>query len=170
MNNQMKLPGAEFSECGRHRYLLRLPTGLLNDRIALGIFANPSTATAEVLDPTMRRWRAYCRDWGYGWSWTANIEPTRETNPRLVVPAPPEMQARNSEWILAAAESADLVVCGWGQLGGPRGLGTLQALRSIGIVPHALKLNANGTPAHPLYLKARLRPKAMLVEQLEEED
>jgi len=155
----MRTPGAEFSECRRYRYLLRIPTGLPNDRIALGIFANPSTATAEVLDPTMRRWRAYCRDWGYGWSWTANLRAWRETNPRLVPKGNESVGPQNDSWILAASESADLVVCGWGQLGGLRGIGTLLALRNIGVVPHALKLNANGTPAHPLYLKANLRPR-----------
>lgn len=63
-------PSAEFSACGRYRYLLRWPTGLPNERRALLIGANPSTATEKQLDATLIRWLRYCTDWGYGWSWT----------------------------------------------------------------------------------------------------
>jgi hypothetical protein len=72
----------------RYRYQLWWPTGLDNDRMCLGIFANPSTATADKSDPTLTRWRNFCRDWGFGWSVTANVRAWRETDPKLLPPPP----------------------------------------------------------------------------------
>jgi len=158
-----RLPGAEFSECGRYRYLLRLPTGVDNDRIALGCFANPSTATAFVSDPTVTRWFRYCKSWGYGWSWVVNVRAWRETHPGKVPPDPLAIGPCNDAWILAAAESADLVVCGWGKLGGTRGEQVLGMLDLAGIMPHALHLNADGSPGHPLYLPKTAKPCPMVV-------
>lgn len=144
-----------------YRYQLWWPTGVDNDGIALGIFANPSTATAEELDPTLTRWRNYCREWGYGWSVTANVRAWRETNPKLVPPDPVAIGPDNDRHLLELVLRAALVVCGWGKLGGARGPVVLDLIRSTGKVPHALKLNGDGSPAHPLYLRADLRPEPM---------
>jgi len=70
-----------YCEGRRHRFLLKWPTGLDNNRVALGCFANPSTATPLELDPTLKRWLRYCQDWGYGWSWTVNVRSWRATDP-----------------------------------------------------------------------------------------
>lgn len=156
-----RTPGAEFSECGRYRYLLRWPTGLDDDRVALFIGANPSTADAERLDPTLRRWLRYCRDWGYGWSWTVNVRAWRETHPGKVPADPLAVGPLNDVWILAAADSADIVVCGWGKLGGWRGALVLAMLDLEDIVPHALDLNEDGTPRHPLYIPKTAKPVPM---------
>jgi hypothetical protein len=75
-------PWAVISKCERYRYVLAWPTGLEDDRYALFVLANPSTATAEQTDPTVARCIGYAR-----------------------------------------------------------------------ITPHALKLNKDGSPQHPLYLR-----------------
>jgi hypothetical protein len=36
-----------------------------------------------------------------------------------------------------------------------------EIIRRAGKTPHALKLNGDGSPAHPLYLRGDLRPFAM---------
>jgi hypothetical protein len=153
-----RLPWAAFSPCRRYRYLLAWPTGVENDRIALGVFANPSVATPEALDPTLTRWLDYCRRWGFGWSYTGNVRAWRETNPKLVPPDPEAIGPCNDDWIKFAATRAELVLCGWGKLGGAQGNYTLELLQSVGATPKALKLNADGSPAHPLYLKSTCVP------------
>lgn len=84
---EQRKPRAIFSPCERYRYFLAWPTGRDNDR-ALGIFANPSTATAEKPDPTVTRWIDYCRRWGFGWAFVCNARAWRHTNPKMVPPDP----------------------------------------------------------------------------------
>ena len=172
----LRSASAVFSDCTTHepcacdehcrdrsyRYQLWWPTGVDNDRICLGVFANPSTATAEDLDPTLTRWRNYCRDWGYGWSVTMNVRAWRETNPKLVPADPFAIGPDNDRQLTGlVADYADLVVCGWGKLGGARGPVVLDLIRKAGKVPHALKLTKAGEPCHPLYLRSDLQPFAM---------
>lgn len=165
---------AEFSQCTIHqqcaspscsgrlyRYLLRWPTGLDNDRVALLIAANPSTADATQLDPTLTRWRNYCYSWGYGWSWTVNIRAWRATNPKDV-PRDDTMAMgpENVLWIQKATRSADLIVCGWGKLGGSLAMSIARNVPKFWTTKplHALRVNRDGSPAHPLYLPATLMP------------
>ncbi len=154
-------PWATFSPCKRYRYVLAWPTGLDNDRYALFILANPSTATAEQTDATVARCIAYAKRWGYGWCYVVNARAWRETNPRLVPADPLAIGPKNDEHILRVAAAADIVLCGWGQLAGARGPVMLDLIRQAGKVPHALKLNKDGAPAHPLYLRADARPVPM---------
>jgi hypothetical protein len=147
----------------RYRYELWWPTGLDNDRKCVGIFANPSTATPEELDPTLTRWRNYCRDWGFGWSGTLNVRAWRETNPKLVpcdALAVGPSNDLNLQQVLADP-AVELVVCGWGELGGDRGRVVLDIIRAAGRVPHALKLTKGGNPGHPLYLPKSANPFPM---------
>lgn len=155
---------AVFSPNQSYRYFLAWPTGVDNERIALGVFANPSTATAEQTDPTVRRWIGYCRACGFGWAWVCNVRAWRETDPKKVPPDPAAIGPENDRHIVQAALGAELVVCGWGKLGGARGPVVLDLLRSAGVVPHALALNADGSPRHPLYLGASLQPSPMSAE------
>lgn len=149
-----------FSNCESYRYLLAVPTGLPNERIATFCLANPSTATPDELDPTLTRCLDYAKRWGFGWLWVANVRAWRETDPKKVPADPQAIGPLNNETILRAALGASLVVCGWGKFGGELGKKTLDRLLSAGVVPHALKLNNDGSPAHPLYLRADLEPFA----------
>jgi hypothetical protein len=172
--NRNRVASAEFSECEEHRevcrighcvgrkyrYLLKWPTGLDNDRVALLIAANPSTANADELDPTLTRWRNYCKVWGYGWAWTANVRAWRATNPKDVPPDPLAIGPMNESWLSAAFDAAELVICGWGKLGGSQGIRVARwAEERVPVKPlMALKLNKDGSPCHPLYLRADATP------------
>ena len=59
-----------------------------------------------------------------------------------------------------AGERAGIVVCAWGNHGGFLGRSTkiLKKLNANAIPLHALRVNAGGEPAHPLYLPGNLRP------------
>lgn len=169
-----RVPSGVFSHCTWHqvcgnpyckgrlyRYLLRYPTGVDNERVCLFVLANPSTATPEELDPTLTRCRGYAGRWGYGWVWMANVRAWRETDPKLLPFGSKALGPMNYYWLGEAVRSADIVVCGWGQLGGERARAVLEIIRRAGKTPHALKLNGDGSPAHPLFLRGDLRPFEM---------
>lgn len=170
-----RVPEAFFSACGTHggacsseacqgrryRYTLRWPTGEDNDRECCFVLANPSTASASEVDPTVRRCIAYAKRWGYGWCVVVNVRAWRATDPKAVPADPLAVGISNDIVIFEAALRAELVVCGWGELGGSQGAVALELIRKAGKLPHALKLNADGSPAHPLYLRNSLEPMAM---------
>jgi hypothetical protein len=165
-------PWGSFSDCEEHgldceepycdgrkfRYVLRYPTGLDNQRNALAVLANPSSATPDKLDPTITRWVNWCRDWGFGWAVVVNCRAWRATHPKSVPPDPRAIGDENDLFIREYAETCELVVCGWGKLGGVRGPVVLDLIRSAGKVPHALRQNKDGSPCHPLYLPASCKP------------
>ena len=70
------------------------------------------------------------------------------------------MISGNDRAIVRAAKEADMVVCAWGNHG--THLGRSDAVRKLldkhGIARRALRMNANGEPAHPLYLPGTLTP------------
>ncbi|HNS42666.1 MAG TPA: DUF1643 domain-containing protein [Taishania sp.] len=54
----------------------------INNLICIGI--NPSTATPENLDPTIRRVKKFAQDNGYDGWFMLNVYPQIETNPKLI--------------------------------------------------------------------------------------
>ena len=171
-------PFAQYSECEfhrapgpacdedcvglRYRYLLGYPTAEGgNERICLFVLANPSTATSRKVDPTVARCIKWAGQWGFGWCHVANVRAWRATDPRDVPEDPKAIGPDNDRHIAEACRKAELVVCGWGKLGGARGPVVERIIRDTGHVPHALKLNADGSPGHPLYLPAAARPFPM---------
>ncbi len=168
----VRKPYALFSPCVTHpdgcdsdacqgkrfRYRLYWPTGIDNDRTAVGCFANPSTATAEETDPTVAKWIKYCRAWGYGWAGVVNVRAWRSTDPKGVPADPEGIGPDNATHIAEAVITSEIVVCGWGKLGGELGPVTLRAIRDLGRTPLALARNQDGSPQHPLYLKDALKP------------
>jgi hypothetical protein len=71
---------------------------------------------------------------------------------------------QNNHAIVAAVGKSSLVVCGWGMHGAlhDRGREVLDLIRSADRVPHALRINSDGSPEHPLYLSYNLQPKPIL--------
>jgi len=145
-----KQPFAVFSDCKRYRYVLGWPAKADGKDSALFVLANPSTATAEKLDPTLTRCVRYAIRWGYEWAHVVNARAWRETDPKLVPADPLAIGPDNDAHIAAEAAKATIVIVGWGQLAGPRGPVVLDLIRRAGKVPYALALNDDGTPRHPL--------------------
>lgn len=150
-----------FSPCRRYRYSLRRK---INDRasVCLWVLANPSVADEFDLDPTLRRCADYTERWGFGEMRVVNVRAWVETDSDLV----PEDDSiaigfDNGRHVIENARGANLIVCGWGNLGGAAGLRCLQLLRDEGFRPHALKLNQDGSPQHPLYLRKDAKPFPM---------
>jgi hypothetical protein len=154
----VRLREAVFSECQRYRYLLKYPTDIDSGSVVLFALANPSKATAERTDPTVDKCIGYAKRWGFGWCWVVNARAWRATDPDDVPPDPLGIGPENDTWVSAAALQADLVVCGWGMLGGARGPVMWKLIQEAGKTPHALQINGNGSPTHPLYLAKSLTP------------
>lgn len=151
-----------FSPCRRYRYLLkRVINPLATKGICLWVMANPSIADEFRLDPTLTRCADYTTRWGFAEMRVVNVRAWVETESDKIPADPLAIGPDNFEHVVQQAVEATLVVCGWGKLGGELGRKTLDAIRPFA-VPHALKLNADGSPQHPLYLKASLQPFPMV--------
>ncbi len=75
---------AVLSECARYRY--RLDRAWERDDHGLGtvtwVMLNPSTADADVDDPTIRRCIGFSKAWGYNALTVVNLFAWRATSPR----------------------------------------------------------------------------------------
>ena len=121
---------------------------------------NPSTADEVKLDPSCTRARNYAEQWKFGALVVTNLFGWRATDPDDMKAARDPVGRGNDAAILAAARSAGLVVCAWGNHGLhlDRAQYVIARLRKAGVKLHVLRLNDSGQPAHPLYLPGALRP------------
>lgn len=87
-----------------------------------------------------------------------NVRAWRSTDPKAVPPDPVAIGPENDDLIREIVSRAALVVGGWGKLGGIRGHVVATMVHSTVKPLHALKLNKDGSPAHPLYLAGNLKP------------
>ncbi len=147
-------PLAVFSPCRRWRYELwrRWSPGPYCPFIGL----NPSTADERILDPTVRRCIDYAKRWGYGALCMTNIFAWRDTDPQDMMKAEEPIGEKNDETLIRISKDAGVVIAAWGCHGSYRD----RAKRVLEIIPNlcALKLNSDGSPAHPLYLRKSLVP------------
>ena len=125
---------------------------------------NPSTADEFKLDPTCARARSYAELWGYGGLIVTNVFGWRATDPNEMRAAKDPVGPGNDAAIVRAAKEAGIVVCAWGNHG--QFLDRSSAVRSLlnknKIQLHTLRVNANGEPAHPLYLPKNLKAKTWI--------
>ena len=151
--------GAAFSPCRRWRTLLWRRWDEAKPA-ANFLMLNPSTADELKLDPTCARARDYAERWGYGALIVTNIFAFRNTNPNQMKAAADPVGPGNDAAIVRAARRSALLVCAWGNHGAFLGRSTkiLAKLKANKIALHALRVNAVGEPAHPLYLPGKLRP------------
>ncbi|MCB8877817.1 DUF1643 domain-containing protein [Acidisoma silvae] len=156
------LPGhvigrAKFSKCGRYRQELWRTWGE-TDRYALFIGMNPSTASHLVDDPTcLREWKRAERMGLCGYA-KANVLDVRITDSKTLhrLDYSPVSKA-NLPAILRLASKAEIIVACWGRLHSSLAHyteGVETALRNNGHTLLCLGQNADGSPKHPLYLRA----------------
>lgn len=122
------------------------------------IMLNPSTADAQVNDPTVRRCVGFSHAWGAGRLIVTNLYALRSTDPAALKTHPEPVGPENDAAILEAAREADLVIAAWGVFEGGRAEAVLERLTGAGITVHALGLTKAGLPRHPLYLKGDSEP------------
>ena len=151
--------GATFSKCRSYRY--NLYRRWSSAPAALFVMLNPSTADEIENDPTIERCQRRALDMGYGGIAVVNLFALRATDPRVLYRATDPVGPDNDVAIVTTAKVAGIVICGWemhGHLHG-RGEHVLALLvNEACVTPHALRLNADRTPCHPLYLPYNAKP------------
>ncbi|KJK17751.1 hypothetical protein UB46_34660 [Burkholderiaceae bacterium 16] len=156
--------GCILSDCEQYRY--RLWRERDRSRPALGfIMLNPSTADHQVNDPTITRCLQRALAGRYGRLEVVNLFPLRSTDPDelLAHPAPLGDERKADGAIMDALDRCTLVICAWGahKAAPARAAEVLRIVRMCGrgALLHHLGLNQDGSPKHPLYIAAKVRPK-----------
>ena len=154
--------GAVFSDCRMYRYALwRMWDG--DKPLVMIIGLNPSTADEKVNDPTITRCISFACSWGYGGVCVTNLFGFRATAPTELKAHHDPIGKENDAWVHEMAKGAAITVAAWGNHGKflNRSLELLPSLEQL----HCIKMNKSGEPAHPLYLKAELKPVPMIPRQ-----
>ena len=150
---------AVFSDDGRHRPLMRRWLGdAFPDRYLMFIGMNPSTADATVNDPTCAREWTFTQREGFAAMVKANVGDYRATHPKMlledgvIASSPANLPA-----IREQAKGAARVILCHGKLNKalvPAGKALVEALSEDGIDLWCFGTNGDGSPKHPLYLRA----------------
>jgi hypothetical protein len=150
-----------FHEPGNYRYRLiqRWDSGPMMGWLLM----NPSIANDEKDDKTVVRCRNYARAWGFGAMEIVNVAAHVATHSKDLAQVADPIGSDNRSYIIMMALHSELIVAAYGQPAFP-------ALRAEGLKAcklildntmrklHVLELSQNGTPKHPLYLAADLKP------------
>lgn len=149
---------ATISACGRYRYSLTREWAPALPRV-LFIGVNPSTADAKLDDHTVRKWRGFSEQWGYGSFVVANLFAWRSTDVGDLARASDPVGPRNDIHLRKLLQGASLVVPCWGRASKlPRALRaritTVRGMLAADVVCpiRVLGLTSGGDPRHPLTL------------------
>jgi hypothetical protein len=162
------LRDARLTSDGLYRLWLRREWDV-GCRIVVFVMLNPSTGDGKVDDATIRRCIAFAQAWGYDGLRIVNLCSFRTPNPTVMYEhllrthRDPALSGRDMKAMIDAIARADtaLVVAAWGKVRpilDDRVLHICEAASWMGKPMHALQLNLDGSPAHPLYLRGNLKP------------
>lgn len=154
---------AVMSDCGKYRYELRRQLSDLDSSVCVFIMLNPSTADAELDDPTIRRCKGFASRLGCGELIVVNLFALRSTNPRELYAAGDPVGELNHEYVVKALDEVlsygGFVICAWGTHGklmeqDETVLGWIEGESVSGreINPYCFGVTKSGFPKHPLYL------------------
>lgn len=159
-----KLGLAGYSENRLHRYLLTRIVGSPHGRTMMVVGLNPSTATADVNDPTVRRCIGFTTTLGCSLLYMTNVFAFRSTQPIGLLGIRDPVGSENDAELVRVAKTSDVIVLAWGTHSNPE-LRDLIARRGADVVrilaPYRLMClgrNKDGSPKHPLYLKSDTQP------------
>ena len=145
--------GALLSADGLYRYRLwRLWDDLAP--IMVWVLLNPSTADADVDDPTLRKCVGFAKTHRHGGVILVNLFAWRATNPKELPKVADPIGPENDQHILWSIRAPLLatVVCGWGADAFARRRGAQVSIMIRAQRPAVcLGKTAAGCPKHPLY-------------------
>jgi hypothetical protein len=119
----------------------------------LFIMLNPSTADADVDDPTIRRVINFAKSWNYGGVYVVNLYAFRSTNPKRLREIDDPRGKDNKTHIQDLLTRVDKVIYAWGHKEKEP-----EWLHELVKEPFCIALSTKGIPKHPLYLKGDLLP------------
>ena len=167
----MAAVSAVFSACGRYRYRLDRVIGGPGPVVAF-LLHNPSTADAHDDDATLRRGIGFARNWGSARLIYVNAWAAVATRPQdlwaMADPVGPGNDAHIAQAVREVAAGGGFVVAAWGVVRPPTeqrvaAKGRLGAvhdrIRVLGCELRALGRNKDGSPRHPLYVRAGALPE-----------
>lgn len=147
--------GAFVSECQQYRYWLTREWDKGGDLLAF-VMLNPSTADAELDDPTIRRCVGFAKREGRGGIVVVNLFAARATQPDdMFKMKEPEGERNLDQWMSWLRHERTKVVCAWGADSRAR----IQACKFKRFAAEhnvdlwCLGLSKDGSPKHPLYLR-----------------
>ncbi|MCU1592428.1 MAG: hypothetical protein JWP11_3684 [Frankiales bacterium] len=157
---------ANISPCGRYRYSL---SRLWADRpLMVFVMLNPSTADADLDDPTIRRCAGFARREGMGGFGVVNLYAYRATRPKALRSCEDPIGPRNDGVLTAVLNEARHmsypVVAAWGVHASSE-----RSAQVLDLVPNVdwlcLGTTKAGHPRHPLFVRGDqplvpLRPAA----------
>jgi len=140
---------AVISDCGTYRYMLERGQGSFLPIVML----NPSTADAEVDDPTIRRCKSFATAFGYTGIIVLNLYAFRATQPANLWTADDPVGPANNAWLLAIATHPE-ILCAWGANARPDRVSEVASILNNGSTKlKCLGMTKHGAPRHPLYVK-----------------
>lgn len=147
---------AILSECGNYRYILTrsLDSVLRWHKPMLFIMLNPSTADANVDDPTIRRCISFAKRAGATHLTVVNLFALRSPNPKDLELSVDPIGPENDRHIKEQVEKHSMmpIIAAWGACKFAR----LRAKDIRAKFPnlHCLGVTKGGDPRHPLYVKS----------------
>lgn len=125
------------------------------------IMLNPSTADADMDDPTIRRCMGFSRGWGSGGILVLNLFAYRSPDPKQLASAPDPIGPENDVILRQECQARHdaRIICAWGShitagIGG-RGHVVKTLIQALGIQVYCLGVTQAGYPKHPLYIPSR---------------
>lgn len=141
--------GAFLSDDGKYRYELWRSWDISVESLTF-VMLNPSTADANIDDPTIRRCIRFAKDHGFGGIRVLNLYAFRATNPKDMFRATDPVGPLNDSFFDTGVGP---VIVAWGA--------HARADRVRKVLPHLvgrqlfhLGLTKDGAPRHPLYVRA----------------
>lgn len=148
---------AIISDCGKYRYRLERH-GLAGAGPIAWIMVNPSTADAEVDDPTIRKVVGFTTRLGGGWAIVGNVFAWRATDVRDLKAAHDPHGPENDAHLRQIIADAPVVIVAWGptaklpKLLRHRYMRVVRIADDLGIKLMCLGTAGDGHPRHPLML------------------
>lgn len=146
---------AILSKDGLYRYRLGRIIDVEKKSTMMFVMLNPSIANAEMDDPTIRRCIGFAKREGMGKLEVVNLYAFRATQPADLFRAKEPVGEDNLKHIEQCANSADIIVAGWGTHGKDRIVvdAVCDVFKKIGKQVFCLGKTKEGYPKHPLYIR-----------------